>query len=266
MKGHRWFNVHTINKELKELKYSIEQKLQYSYVEQFVRKPFVDEDKLEILHYIYQSVQLPTYIKQQQMITIMLAQIALDTHDRIPNDTQDETMSGTEKQLSVLAGDYYSGLYYLLLAEIKEVNLIQTLATSIRKINENKMSLFHEDYQSVSDLFYLLTEIESEMFTNVAKYFNHEPVVIDIIRDILFINRINYEQQKESEFMSSYYKKYLNYHNQNQIDQEIEEIIQNKKSSLENKLITLPYQQLQFKNTIIDKYNLSYNTSYVEEG
>src|SRR5699024_4157598 len=127
MSGRRWFKVRTIEIELQELKKNIERKPQYSYVKQIVRKQFINTYKLEILHYIYQNVQLSKVVKHQQILAIMLVQIALDTHDLIPNGKQDMTMSETEKQLSVLAGDYYSGLYYSLLAEIGEVSLIQKI-------------------------------------------------------------------------------------------------------------------------------------------
>src|SRR5699024_8005131 len=99
------------NIELQELNKNIERKLQYSYVEQFVRKPFIDEDKLEILYYIYQNVQLSKVVKHQQILTIMLVQIALDTHELIPNVKKDSTMSVTNKIIIELASYYYSSLY-----------------------------------------------------------------------------------------------------------------------------------------------------------
>lgn len=266
MKGHRWFKVRTINIELQELNKNIERKLQYSYVEQFVRKPFIDEDKLEILYYIYQNVQLSKVVKHQQILTIMLVQIALDTHELIPNEKQDSTMSETEKQLSVLAGDYYSGLYYFLLAEIGEVTLIQKLASAIRRMNENKMTLFHEEYQSINELLELIQLIEADLFTEVAEYWNHQPILIGIIQDMLLINRLNSEVHAKYGTVSSYLRQCMEVDTQEKIEYEINEIIHHRKSLLENKIASLSYQETALKNMIINRYSLSYNTSFVEEG
>lgn len=269
MKGHRWFKVRTINIELQELNKNIERKLQYSYVEQFVRKPFIDEDKLEILYYIYQNVQLSKVVKHQQILTIMLVQIALDTHELIPNEKQDSTMrtmSETEKQLSVLAGDYYSGLYYFLLAEIGEVTLIQKLASAIRRMNENKMTLFHEEYQSINELLELIQLIEADLFTEVAEYWNHQPILIEIIQDMLLINRLNIEIHAKYGTVSSYLRQRMEVDTQEKIEYEINEIIHHRKSLLENKIESLSYQETTLKNMIINRYSLSYNTSFVEEG
>lgn len=266
MKGHRWFRVRTINIELQELKKSIERKLQYSYVEQFVRKPFIDEDKLEILYYIYQNVQLSKTVKDQQILTVMLVQIALDTHDLIPNQQQDTTMSETEKQLTVLSGDYYSGLYYFLLAEIGEVHLIQKLAAAIRKMNENKMSLFHEEYHSITELLELIRLIEAELFTEVAEHLNHDPILIEIIQDMLLINRMKKEYHAKHGIITLYFRQCMKVETQEKLEYEINKIITHQKSLLENKFEHLSYQETALKNAIINKYSLSYNTSFAEEG
>src|SRR5690625_4710701 len=118
----------------------IEDKIRHSYLEKFIQKPLIDIDKLLILYYIYKDIEIPSNKKQQYITTIMLVQIALDTHELIPSNGSN-TMTKTEKQLSVLAGDYFSGLYYLILAEIEDIEMIEILATAIKKINEHKMIL-----------------------------------------------------------------------------------------------------------------------------
>src|SRR5699024_11653277 len=111
-------------------------------------------------------------MKQQHMTSIMLVQIALDTHEKIPNQHQEWVMNETEKQLSVLAGEYYSGLYYLLLSEIEDINMIKTLATAIQQINEQKMKLFYEDVASFEALMSTIRSLETSLFPGVARMMN----------------------------------------------------------------------------------------------
>lgn len=267
MKGHRWLIVHTINLELKHLKELIEKNIQHSYVEQFVKEPFIDENKLEMLHFIYQDIQIPQYIKEQHMVTIMLVQLALDTHDNIPNHHQEWVMNEREKQLSVLAGDYYSGLYYLLLSEIEEVNMVQIIASAIRHINENKVNLFYNEPASVQELLETIGQIETSLFTKVANYLGHDPRFTKIIEDLLLIKRLNDEQSEGNGVVSTYlanFKKDSNEHVA--VNEQLKELIEVKKTQLERHLLQLPYKHTNFKNTILNKVCLSYNISFVEEG
>ena len=63
----------------------------------------------------------------------------------------------------LLAGDYYSGLYYLLLSEIEDIQMIKTLATAIQQINEQKMKLFYEDVSSIDELMETMKAIETSI-------------------------------------------------------------------------------------------------------
>src|SRR5699024_3634853 len=88
------------------------------------------------------NINMPVKKKEKYMITTMLVQIALDTHDLVTdkkNDTVEPLSVESTRQLTVLAGDYYSGLYYLLLAEIEDYQLIHALAIAIKEITELKL-------------------------------------------------------------------------------------------------------------------------------
>src|SRR5699024_12769978 len=121
-----------------------------------------------------------------------------------------------------------------LLAEIGEVTLIQKLASAIRRMNENKMTLFHEEYQSINELLELIQLIEADLFTEVAEYWNHQPILIEIIKDMLLINRLNIEIHAKYATVSSYLKQCMEEDTQEKIEYEMNEII-NHKDSLLNK-------------------------------
>jgi len=263
-KGHRWFIVHTISTNTNDLKYMIEKKLQHPYVEKFVQKPFVDTDKLELLEYMYNQIQLPITIKHQHILTIMLVQIALDTHEQIPNENQDSLMNETEKQLSVLAGDYYSGLYYLLLSELEEVSMIQVLASAIRKINEHKMVVFYEDIQSTHELLHVISQIESTLFTDVALYQGIDQQVINVIQIALLLHRVEREQSIHG-IIATYIKQHQTSIGKD-VRLQLKEMYHLHKKQLENELMKLPYQHFSFSHALRHKFELSFNTSVAEEG
>src|SRR5690625_2025322 len=200
-----------MRREISQLKSMIEKKMRHSYVEKYIQKPLIDLDKLTILQYMYKDIEMSSEKKQQHMTTIMLVQIALDTHELVPVRNCNE-FSETEKQLSVLAGDYYSGMYYLLLSEIEDIEMIQLLATSIQKINEQKMKLFYDNFHTMEEFLQTVMEIESLLFTKTAIYLNHSCALVSIIEHFLLLKRLYREKQLVKDKQFSYLFNYINKH------------------------------------------------------
>src|SRR5690606_4347590 len=203
--------VYTLSKDTDELKRMIRQKMRCTYVEKYIQKPFIDDNKLILLSYIYKDIDIPESLKRRYITTIMLVQIALDTHELIPNNDHIE-MSEIEKQLSVLVGDYYSGLYYLLLSEIEDIQMIKTLANAIQHINEQKMKLFYEDVSSLEELLATIKSIETTLFTQVARSVDKEHLFIPIMNEILFIQKLMKEKSLIHEGELSYITSYVKNH------------------------------------------------------
>src|SRR5699024_3905189 len=135
-------NVHILKFKNEKLTEALRRSMKQPYVEKHIHKPFIDSDKMMILADVYQHMDMKDTEKKQIIITVMLVQCALDKNELVPVNN-DSMLSETEKQLAVLAGHYYSGLYYALLAEHGQIRMIQILANAIKQINEYKMNIYY---------------------------------------------------------------------------------------------------------------------------
>lgn len=196
----------------KKVKNMIENKIEHPYVQRYIAQPFIDIDKIAALLMIYDEVANSKQHKYEEIVSIMLVQTALDTHDLVTNDTTLPT-DDLERQLTVLAGDFYSGLYYRTLAEIDEIALVRSLANAIKLINEQKMVLYEFELISWQQLMKTLQVIESILFTNVARLHSLSQVDIEYISEYLLVNRLMREiesiEQNEFSYIHEYVKRNL---------------------------------------------------------
>src|SRR5699024_4304436 len=75
--------------ELNNLKSLLKMKMKHSYLEKYIQKPVINEEKLFVLHAILNNINMPVKKKEKYMITTMLVQIALDTHDLVTDKKND---------------------------------------------------------------------------------------------------------------------------------------------------------------------------------
>lgn len=248
-----------------KIKNIIEKKIHHPYLERYIRKPWIDLDKVDMLSMIYNDVPMIERDKQAHIISIMLVQIALDTHDLVTNESRTMT-DEIERQLFVLAGDYYSGLYYKTLAEIEDNELVQVLAKAIKLINEQKLPLYQFELSKWDELIQTLKAIESTLITNVAAMHKLSDVDLEYISEFLLINRLLREKEAiqygNFSYLDEYIRKGLVDRPLTSLTCFIEEIIeksQKRMKQLQNKT-TYSYKNLD------DKMDDKAMLSAVEEG
>lgn len=177
-----------MEREIRQLKEMIEEKLHHSFLLQHIEEPKINDCKLYFLNHILNMSTIAPKTKEQLIITSMLVQIALDIHEQIPDSKMDNSPSiGVDSQLAILAGDYYSGLYYWLLSEIEGRELITLLATAIKQINELKMDFYFLENRTIEQSLIYHKRIESLLITNIARYFGLEHYA-PIMEEVLLTN------------------------------------------------------------------------------
>lgn len=150
---------------------------------------------------------------EQSAISVAVIYSALAAHDQI----KELNASSKSQQLTVLAGDYYSGLYYQMLARLSNVELIRTLSNGIIDISGKKASFYDDVKQSFEEWMTSIQTIESLSIEQFYAHFNFNQYKPFVRRGML-IHRIEHElelvkQMKVTRFQESlaYSEQYLGY-------------------------------------------------------
>jgi heptaprenyl diphosphate synthase len=184
-----------ILQKLIEVKGQVEQKVLHSYLVKFIETPYVDEDKLLLLISIMDQLELSDQQRKNYALATMLIQIALDTHEHVSNKKISGIPELTSRQLTVLAGDYYSGLYYKLLADTDDISIIKVLARGIKEVNEHKIFFFQQEFDGMEKLITSIKIIESSLLSKIIDYFQVN-VWSETVSNLLLIKRLLSEKKR----------------------------------------------------------------------
>lgn len=177
------------------MKKLIVEKISHPYLQRFIQTPIIDEDKLLLIVSMLDQHGLTKLEMENFVVTTMLIQIALDTHEHVTNisNINEEDTSLTSRQLTVLAGDYFSGLYYKILADTNNLAMIRVLSEGIKDINENKIFVYQKDTNEIDLLMNRIMTIESALIQKLAEYF-HEKEWKEISSHFLLVKRLILEK------------------------------------------------------------------------
>jgi heptaprenyl diphosphate synthase len=182
-----------IQEILDNVRKKIVEKTTHSYLFQHIPSPVLDENKLLLTV----SLLMETEMEDNKILTyatsIMLIQIALDTHELVTNENIQKGME-KNRQLTVLAGDLYSGQYYKILAEIEDLNMLKSLSEGIKEVNENKIVYYQNSENNKQKMIDAVHNIESSLLLKLIHHYQLEtwkPFTLSF----LFVNRILQEKK-----------------------------------------------------------------------
>lgn len=190
MKGEGMNALHRLTSNIKV---QFNEKTHHPYVQSVIYHPSFNEDAAYILTACLLSKGLSEKEIQYKILATMLIQSALDTHDLVQNKEEDQPL--IVKQLTVLAGDFYSGLYYKILADVNDVSFIRTLAEGTQEVNENKIRLLQKDYTEIEEFVDIIRKIESSIAQKVCDYVHASPWK-SLVSNLLLFNRLLTEKRK----------------------------------------------------------------------
>ncbi|WKB37126.1 heptaprenyl diphosphate synthase component 1 [Terrilactibacillus sp. S3-3] len=98
-----------------------------------------------------------------------MPKFGLDTHEKMTIENLDEKKEIRSRQLVVLAGDFYSSLYYFSLSRQGDIQMVKWIAEAIQEFNVHKCHLFYpSDSLNWEQKYAALERIESALVTKIA--------------------------------------------------------------------------------------------------
>ncbi|MTT31269.1 hypothetical protein GMB86_04460 [Terrilactibacillus sp. BCM23-1] len=240
-----------IQDEVVQIYHKIQKKVNHPYLNRYLPKPAVDIDKVLTLFLLFKQHGSYKNIEQYVM-SVMIAQMGLDTHEKI---TKNEKLKGLElkqRQLTVLSGDFYSSLYYYILAEQKDIQMVKWISQAIQELNINKMHFFYAENDANIDYYFdHLRQIESHLIIKLAERLGINDWT-DIIADFFFLKRLHLERDYLDHTREDTHTSYI-YHiiQDTDIDKrKFIEQIENKMNQIRNKwsMDILPKKQILSKH------------------
>ena len=173
------------------IKSVIKEKSFHSYFRKHLGPINLDDDRILMLSIAMSEIELTQTEREAYITTAMLVQLALDTHEEVA----DPNASLKELQLKVLAGDYYSGLYYNHLANLNNIDLIRSFATAIKTVNENKISIYEAEGDTVDSFINSYKIVEFAVMEQLLLHFD-AATYIDLFSEFLYLKKLISETEK----------------------------------------------------------------------
>jgi heptaprenyl diphosphate synthase len=222
-----------IQEMVSETKALLYKEVTHSFLNENIDEIDIDDIELAIVQAVLQQMNIPQEKVHHYAVTLMLIQVALDTHEKVVDKSEEARLN---RQLTVLAGDYYSGLYYYLLAKEKDITLIRSLAEGISEINEHKIRIHTNHELTYDEWLSSIGMIESTLLQKLCTHFNLATNVTEI-RNLLLLNRLQkeYDDIKENG-TSGLYEQLSELVETSNIVHMLSETIQKERGLLENSL------------------------------
>jgi len=230
--------------EAAKLKEDIEKAIYHPYLFQHIQPPAIDDEKLLLLCSI--TNETDKTIRKEQIISAILVQIAIDIHERILYIDL-ITKDHKERQLTVLAGDYFSSLYYERLTAINSQELIRLLADGIREINELKTVFLYGKNISLSELMNIQMKIESNLIDQFSIGTAGKTISNDL-KQLLLFKKLIHERSLDKQGQPSVWLHLLGRH------------IHKRTDPTSNKITLLPSEEYRqtiqtIESVILQKYH-----------
>lgn len=190
-------NVTDAQKEIQRFKEAVFKHVRHRTLQQFTGQPIVDDKRMFYALLPFFNGDATTEHKQNAVV-VGVVHAALAAHDLI----EEQAAISKAQQLTVLAGDYYSGRYYQILAASQNISLIQSLSQAIIIRCEQKAKAYETMRLTKEQWLTALQQMESVLITHyfATEQFSHYSAIVE---QGLLLQRL-YEEQQQLSLLSQH--------------------------------------------------------------
>ncbi|MGE7769923.1 heptaprenyl diphosphate synthase component 1 [Viridibacillus arvi] len=250
-------NATIIDNKIQELQNNILMQLHHRTLLKYTGQPIVENETLFYLLLPFLNGEIWTNEQDEVSTTIAIIYTALHAHDQI--DEVDATSK--DQQLTVLAGDFYSGMYYQLLSKIPNIALIRSLSDGIIDISEKKTAIYEPISRPIAEWLHVLTVIESKSIEQFMKHY-HLDQYIPLVQQGLLLNRLAYELRSlqethmKSRIVAAIEKSEQFTSTKRSAERILEELVSELSSTFTRSISTSPFLQDEVKTLIVNRMPL----------
>ncbi|MEA0552137.1 heptaprenyl diphosphate synthase component 1 [Lysinibacillus irui] len=181
-------NATYIQNSIAQLKTEIFMDVRHRTLQKYTGVPVIDENQLFYLLIPFLNGEEWQQEQQEAAITVGIVYAALAAHDHI----KELDATSKEQQLTVLAGDFYSGRYYELLAMSGNVALIRSLSQGIVARCEHQIKVYEAEQRTKEQWYASMSTIESGLIAQFFALYSFSEY-IPLIEKSLLILRLERE-------------------------------------------------------------------------
>ncbi len=180
--------------QLKEVERLVHEKSAYRFLKDNFYGPETDKDQMLWLNESIHGSDFAETDKYRVITATLYVILAHDTHEMIDEDKDGRGVSRKGRELTVLAGDYYSALYYRTMAELGMTQLLAALQRGVQKTNTAKTNIYQLHVVTDDDYMQELLASSSAIFAEFSSYFKNEEAFTELACQAILLKRLEREQ------------------------------------------------------------------------
>ena len=180
-----------IHSKITLMEIDILQALHQRTLEKYTAGPSIDRARLFFLLLPFFDGKQWSEDVEDSAKTVAIVYAALQAHDQVKEDSP----ISKSQQLTVLAGDFYSGIYYQMLSNSNNIKLIQLLASGIIGVSEKKATLYEKTAMSANGVESAAEVIETRLlsiFYEHYGYSQYKEISVPAMKYVYFSNQLDF--------------------------------------------------------------------------